>query len=292
MADKISMLPDDVACHILSFLPTQDVVATSLLSKRWMQQWLPVPSLYFDDRGFLKNKKPYDPALRRLKVDVFSYVDLPLLKTIYLDEVIFPEWKYVVKLLSRCPIVENMHVNYIGSFDDPPHSNENFKNLSKLVRADIHEVVEDIPLKAICNVELLRIDKYTDDVPIFPNLTHLELICGSGMNWNLVLKMLKQCPKLQNFVLNMRTCYASMVWAFPDFVPKCLSSQLMKFSVKCCKCTEGELHFVKYIMHNAGVLRAVTICTWHSIRIESKFEMLRELSLCPRSSSICEFSFK
>ncbi|XP_057452094.1 F-box/FBD/LRR-repeat protein At4g26340-like [Lotus japonicus] len=370
MADNISMLPDDVACRILSFLPTQDVVATSLLAKRWLRLWLSVPSLYFDDRSFLTNKKPYDRfkkfiyaiiftrgahrplksfflqcrsskfdisesdlniwvelvikfkledlqiklrviselnlrshriftcnslvilKLAGLKLDVFSSVDLPLLKTIYLDDIIFPGWQYVVQLLSGCPIVENMHVKFIGSLDDPPYSNENFKILSKLVRADIREVVEDIPLKAICNVEFLRIDKYTDDVPFFPNLTHLELICGCGMNWNMVLEMLKKCPKLQTFVINLRTCYTSAVWTLPNFVPECLSSQLRKFSIKCCKGTEGELHFVKYIMQNARVLGAMTIGIWYSIRIERKFEILQELSLCPRSSLICELSFK
>uniref|UniRef100_A0A803R4K9 F-box domain-containing protein n=1 Tax=Cannabis sativa TaxID=3483 RepID=A0A803R4K9_CANSA len=38
--DRISKLPDSVIIHILSFLPTEDVVQTCILSKRWKLIWL------------------------------------------------------------------------------------------------------------------------------------------------------------------------------------------------------------------------------------------------------------
>ncbi|CAN0891163.1 Disease resistance-like protein DSC1 [Linum grandiflorum] len=45
-------LPDDVLCHMLSFLQSKDSVATSILSRRWRHLWTSITSLDFDDQSF------------------------------------------------------------------------------------------------------------------------------------------------------------------------------------------------------------------------------------------------
>lgn len=49
MIDVISNLPDCILHHILSFMPTKEVVKTSILSTRWKNLWASVRSIDFDD---------------------------------------------------------------------------------------------------------------------------------------------------------------------------------------------------------------------------------------------------
>ncbi|KAH9726568.1 F-box/FBD/LRR-repeat protein [Citrus sinensis] len=43
-------MPDSILCHILSFLPTEPAVQTSILSSRWKLVWTSLPNLVFDDK--------------------------------------------------------------------------------------------------------------------------------------------------------------------------------------------------------------------------------------------------
>ncbi|XP_019095629.1 PREDICTED: putative FBD-associated F-box protein At5g53635 [Camelina sativa] len=52
MEDRISQLPDPVICHILSHLPTEEIVKTSVLSTRWTTLWLWVACLELNLREF------------------------------------------------------------------------------------------------------------------------------------------------------------------------------------------------------------------------------------------------
>ncbi|XP_020203927.1 F-box/FBD/LRR-repeat protein At4g26340 [Cajanus cajan] len=72
MEDRISALPDGILCHILSFLPTCDTIATSCLSKRWCPLWRSVPALdlHLDDQTYLQSGCIYSPFLN------FAYATL------------------------------------------------------------------------------------------------------------------------------------------------------------------------------------------------------------------------
>ncbi|PRQ58795.1 putative F-box domain-containing protein [Rosa chinensis] len=47
--DRISALPDALISHILSSLPTLDAVRTTVLSRRWNNQWTSIQNLDFDE---------------------------------------------------------------------------------------------------------------------------------------------------------------------------------------------------------------------------------------------------
>ncbi|KAG7574203.1 F-box-like domain superfamily [Arabidopsis suecica] len=51
--DSISSLPDVILQQILSYLPTNLAIRTSVLSTRWRHVWYDTPSLYFDGPGTL-----------------------------------------------------------------------------------------------------------------------------------------------------------------------------------------------------------------------------------------------
>ncbi|CAA0830129.1 Unknown protein [Striga hermonthica] len=51
--DRLSSLPDDVICKILSLLPTITSVSTSVLARRWRDLWAHVPVLHFDEGHFV-----------------------------------------------------------------------------------------------------------------------------------------------------------------------------------------------------------------------------------------------
>ena len=94
--DIISSLPDSLLTHILSFLPIQDSVSTSILSSRWRPLWTLVPVLHLKQ---LELKK----RMFRLGNENFKFVDIG---SVWI-ELIFAEienwnWKHYSKIIFKC----------------------------------------------------------------------------------------------------------------------------------------------------------------------------------------------
>ncbi|XP_071723868.1 F-box protein At4g09920-like [Rutidosis leptorrhynchoides] len=68
-SDRISKLPDDVLCRILSNLQTKEAVATSILSKRWEHVWTSMPNLEFSDHFHCCNDLQTDVKMFKSYVD-------------------------------------------------------------------------------------------------------------------------------------------------------------------------------------------------------------------------------
>jgi hypothetical protein len=74
--DRVSCLPDPILEQILSYLPTKDAFATSILSKRWKPLWRSQVILRLDDKSF-----PDALAFRQFLYSVMTMRDntLPIL---------------------------------------------------------------------------------------------------------------------------------------------------------------------------------------------------------------------
>ncbi|CAI9106997.1 OLC1v1006258C1 [Oldenlandia corymbosa var. corymbosa] len=72
--DRISNLPESIICHILSFLPTETVFATSFLSKSWRHHWTKVTDFHFDNR-FWHSGRRASSNVRGYDVQKMNFVD-------------------------------------------------------------------------------------------------------------------------------------------------------------------------------------------------------------------------
>jgi len=86
-----------------------------------------------------------------------SYVDFPLLKSLYLNDINFGSQAIMFKFLCGCPNLEYLHarsLQFIGR-DIPPQVEEEDKPLPKLVRARMVDSPYT-PFPMLCNAQFLR----------------------------------------------------------------------------------------------------------------------------------------
>ncbi|XP_013623863.1 PREDICTED: probable FBD-associated F-box protein At1g32375 [Brassica oleracea var. oleracea] len=154
-------------------------------------------------------------------------------------------------------------------------------------------------LSSLTSLQQLRLclmtskDAYPEGLA-FNRLVELTL-CTSEPEWlNLLMRLLKDSPKLRVLKLeqvhlreavNPRPC-----WNEPTHVPSCLLSSLETFQWSQYEGREEEIKVAKFIIRNSACLKNATFYPKSTDPVE-KLEMLIELSVSPRSSSICQLDF-
>ena len=131
-------------------------------------------------------------------------------------------------------------------------------------------------------------DRVPDEIPAFPHVRHLSLFLGDHI-WHSVLLMLKNCPNLQSFKLNLNQSNRAVdVLPYPHFVvPECLTSGFTNCYLKRYGGTKSDLLFAKYIMQNSTSIRSMKI----HCDSPNQLDELKDLAFCSRKSASCELSF-
>ncbi|XP_010485169.1 PREDICTED: probable FBD-associated F-box protein At1g32375 [Camelina sativa] len=182
--DRISELPDALLLTILSFLPTKDVVATMVLSKRWQCLWMFVPRLEYND-------DMYQDGEDRGRFFRFVYNSL---------------------LLHEAPVLESMCLKLgqkIGAIDIEvcvgPAVNRRVRELIIEIDASITEIPVTLPRSLYTDCRMLVSLVLNNAVlvdsrnPIsFPSLKTLKLTSMKYPGDDFFYKLLFSCPVLED----------------------------------------------------------------------------------------------
>jgi hypothetical protein len=83
--DIISTLPDEILCHILSFLQTKEAGATTILSKRWKHLWRSVTTLHIDYTGVDQTLNSHSALINFVNSVLFFRHPASPIKTFHLE---------------------------------------------------------------------------------------------------------------------------------------------------------------------------------------------------------------
>ncbi|KAK3021273.1 hypothetical protein RJ639_047264 [Escallonia herrerae] len=190
--DRLSDLPDSILMEILSYLPTKNAVATSILSKRWtVSLWSSLPDLSFCD-NLLLHEDDGNPIPSAFQVSKF---------TSFVDRVL---------RLREVPHVSKVAL-HITMAVDPATISEwirplvrlNLRELDLFVLRKDKEITLPQCLYTCESLERLRIHtsltiKIPRKVVCFPNLKVLSVDWFFRKNNDITKKLFSRCPVLED----------------------------------------------------------------------------------------------
>ncbi|CAI8612546.1 unnamed protein product [Vicia faba] len=228
--------------------------------------------------------------LKFVCLDLFLSANLPSLKILHLNSVHFFEHGFILDILNSCPILEDLEMKDLSTgYWSHDYDDEEVKMLTNLVRANVSNLsIYDVDMKVFSNVEFLRLEKMYGGVPVFTNLTHLEIFFGILIRWTFVFYILDSCPKLQDFLLDMPlTPNIYNLEIFPNILTQRLSLDLKSCTITNYRGEKDELRFVQLMLLNSISLESMRLHCLPSLNSQEKLEMQIELLSFPRSSVKC-----
>ncbi|KAK3036338.1 hypothetical protein RJ639_031745 [Escallonia herrerae] len=219
--DRLSNLPDEILCHILSFLPTKNAVATSILSSRYLSLWSCIPVLDFHDQPHLHSPQ--------------KFVE-------FVDQVLAG---------NKSSSIDTFKLSFENCTDLEPISSVN-RWIEAVIKRRVvkmelsvfaNHVDTGLPLKLL-PCESLQVLKVGGDngavIPVsansFPNLRVLS-VCLSDPDNKVTKNLFTRLPKLEE--LTVEACYGKGDECFGEFWFKFVAPDLKK------------LHFVLRVMDDS-----------------------------------------
>ncbi|KAG2263207.1 hypothetical protein Bca52824_070286 [Brassica carinata] len=175
MDDNISHLPDDLLLRILSLNTTKEVMATSLLSRRWRSLWTLVPGLKYEDndhngdyklftqfvyKSFLSNKAP---VLEHLHLSVGPYCPFVVsrhLRQLHIDirpskiwPVTLPRSLYTSETLQRLTLINCVFLDVLVHVRLPSLKTLSLKFVTYADNTSLQRLLTGCPNLEILSVE-------------------------------------------------------------------------------------------------------------------------------------------
>ncbi|MED6135598.1 hypothetical protein PIB30_048054 [Stylosanthes scabra] len=322
--DRTSALPDAILLHILSFLHSKTVVATSILSRRWRKLWHSAPAVDLDDSLFHGKRELFvrfayavilrggltHPILKfRLKSQKYSYAQCDLnlwvnaavqrkVETFDLSPCINSGLKLPIEILTCETLIvlklANITVDRIVTVQLPALKTLYMYGVGFAKPEYLDNILSGCP-----NIHHLQIYSLSlclrsyNVVRTFCNLIYMNLSLYD-FKWRLILALLNSCPMLQNLVIRKENSGTRELdlqhRLFP--VPGCLSSHLRYCTLQNFYGSEVDIQFAIYIMQNASVLKRMTICCPGASSDADKLRLLKRICKIPRTSKTCELLFE
>ncbi|KAL7606984.1 hypothetical protein Lser_V15G15191 [Lactuca serriola] len=236
--DRINTLPQDTIEKILTLLPIQDALRTSVLSKKWRHCWKGMPKLVFDD-------KYLNTSSSSKEINKYKFVNAI----------------FHVLMLHNGPVLEfSISINIDTEIDDEIYQiilhlskSKNIKKfISKFWSNDVMKLLFFKRYKlpsvffSLHGLEHLHLTHCVIELPLtfngFITLKSLKL-CNVNITLKTLQQLLTNCPILEEFILIGSQNNSIALGNKCRFLElsKCLPSvQVLKISKSYIKFTEGS----------------------------------------------------
>lgn len=190
--DHISNLPNCILHHILSFMPTKEVVKTSILSTRWKSLWASVSNIDFDDASLYTNDVPNMTSFVNFVDKILRSRDRSNIEKFRLSCRVCFNASTIRSWISNV-VIHNVRELDLCLFTDDPNPNP---NPSVILPKSMFDTTSLVTLKLEMNCVI--------EFPVhvsFPCLKTLNLSLVTFTNDKSLQKLFSGCPVLENLFL-------------------------------------------------------------------------------------------